>query len=359
MRILIITNLFPDARQPRFGAFVANHAAALAAAGADLDVAAIRGVPVHSRIAIKYLRLAWEASGKALWASIRGRRPRVVESHIAYPTGLIAWPIARALGAKLVLYCHGSDVTRIGVGSKWHHRLARFVLRRADLVVTNSHYIESVVHSRYGVARDRIVVWSPGIDTRVFKPLATAVRDPREVLFVGRLDEQKGLAVLFEAVDRIGRSALTVRIIGDGPDRQALHAAAERLGIAVRFDGPLDAGDVAAAMARTGVLVVPSISAEGLGLVALEGMATGALVVASATGGLAETVEPDVTGWLVAPGDADALAMGLSKALELAGATQSASAPFRQAARERAAQHDIWMGAQTSLRKYRQLLSGQ
>jgi glycosyltransferase involved in cell wall biosynthesis len=340
-----------------FGVYVAKHVAALRAAGAHVEVAAIRGIPVHSRIASKYLRLAFDALSSVVRTAIRRRRIRIVEAHIAYPTGLIAWPIARILGAKLVLFCHGSDVTRLGLASRSHHRLARFALARADLVVANSQFVAGVVKSQYGITGEKVVVWSPGIDTLIFKPSTDVARDPREILFVGRLDGQKGLAVLLTAAARIGDPSITVRIIGDGPDRQALQDAADGLCVAASFDGSLDAHAVAAAMARTGVLVVPSTSAEGLGLVALEGMATGALVVASAAGGLVESVVPGVTGWLVAPGDAAALTSSLTEALQVAASPPSASAAMRQAAIDRAAPHDIWAGGINSLREYSRLVS--
>ena len=85
------------------------------------------------------------------------------------------------------------------------------------------------------------------------------------------------------------------------------------------------------------VVAVPSTYPEGLGLVALEGMAAGALVVASDIGGLPESVVDGTTGWLVPPGDVPALSAALSEALAL---SEAASA------RRTAMLRDAWEAAQ-------------
>src|SRR2546422_8754184 len=102
---MIIANLYPDTRQPAFGRFVAEHAAALRRVGADVEVVAIAGVAVGRASARKYLGLAARAVAHAVRDRLRRRLPHVVEAHAAYPTALLAWVVARVLGAALVIYC--------------------------------------------------------------------------------------------------------------------------------------------------------------------------------------------------------------------------------------------------------------
>lgn len=357
VRILVVTNLYPDARQPGFGTFIAARVTALRRTGASVQVAAIRGVAVHRNIGRKYLRLFGSAMWLAIKSLLRRRPPHIVEAHIAFPTGLLAWPVARLCRAKLVLFFHGGDLREVASRSRWHVRAARFLFARADLLVANSAFTRSGAIGGYGVDPDRIVIWSPGIDTELFRPLEQVRRNPREVLFVGRLNEEKGADILIDAVSKLSDLGATLRIVGDGPARQALEGAAAQRGVTVRFDGARTPTEVARAMAAAGVLAVPSVYQEPLGLVALEGMAAGAMVVASATGGLSESVNPGTNGWLVPPGDASRLAEAIREAIAVAEAPDApGSVEIREAALHRAAEHDVYAVAERSVAAYRELL---
>ncbi|HEX7069488.1 MAG TPA: glycosyltransferase [Rhodothermales bacterium] len=340
MRILVITNLYPDRKRPAFGIFVSAHVEALRQAGADVDVAAIRRTGVHGDIGRKYALLFGSAVARGALALFRRARPQIVEAHIAYPTGVIAWPIARLMGAKLVLYVHGADVHEVGSRSRLHHRLARFVFARADLVVVNSRYSERSLLGGYAVDPRKVVVLSPGIDVRQFAAETNVSRDQRQILFVGTLNEQKGVDVLLRAMARVGTQA-SLRIVGDGPARDSLEAEAAALQLMVRFDGAVQPDGVARAMAACAILVVPSVYGEALGLVALEAMASGALVIASRTGGLVETVEDGVNGFLAPPGDAEALALCIERALAIVDAGGDTLDHLVTAGRKRATEHDI------------------
>jgi hypothetical protein len=76
-----------------------------------VDVLAIRGIPAYEAVLRKYAVLTVRSLVAAVMARLRGRRPQIVEAHIAYPTALPAWMLARIVGARLVVYSHGSDVT--------------------------------------------------------------------------------------------------------------------------------------------------------------------------------------------------------------------------------------------------------
>lgn len=130
----------------------------------------------------------------------------------------------------------------------------------------------------------------------------------RDVLFVGRLSPEKGVAVLLEAWRRTEPEGLRLLIVGDGPARGALERSAPRN---VDFLGRLCAGDVRQLLLRARALVIPSIWYEGQPLVALEGLAAGLPLLMSNIGGLPEILNGGRAGWLSAPGDAAALAGAL------------------------------------------------
>lgn len=132
------------------------------------------------------------------------------------------------------------------------------------------------------------------------------------IAVVGRLVKQKGIATLLDAfahvVDELPKTTLLV--VGDGPLRGKLERRARSIGIGdrVRFTGwRNDARDI---MSLSNALVVPSLW-EGFGIVTLEAMACAKPIIATSVGALPEIVLDGETGWLVPPGDPDALAHAL------------------------------------------------
>jgi glycosyltransferase involved in cell wall biosynthesis len=151
---------------------------------------------------------------------------------------------------------------------------------------------------------------------------------------VARLDPVKDLKTLIEAVNRVRltRSNVTLAIIGEGPERQGLEAAAApHDGAAVRFLGHRD--DARDWLAAADIFVNSSVS-EGISLTILEGMAASLPVVATRVGGTPEVVD-ETCGILVPARDAAALAVAIE---------QLASDPGRReqlgrAGRSRVARH--------------------
>jgi len=358
LRILVITNLYPDARLPAFGTFIASHVEALKQAGADVQVIAITGVPAQTAILRKYASLMIRTVVHALLALVRGRRPQVVEAHVAYPTAIPAWIAARLLRARLVVFVHGSDVTgdgadgvkRLVVRSTFHRRLAGALFRRADLLVANSAFMARELASGFPVDPQRIVIWSPGIDyDRFSSTFPGSLR--AGILFVGRLARGKGVHELVRAVASLA-DAPELRFIGTGPERVSLESEARELGVSARFEGALAPGAVARAMQQAVVVAVPSNYPEGLGLVALEGMAAGAMVVASATGGIGESVVDGETGWLVPPGDVTALAAALQSALRVVNHEPERYRGMQDRALATARAHDVRAVASRTIQAY-------
>ena len=357
-RILVVTNLYPTRAHPAFGTFVGARVGAMRRAGATVAVAAITDPSLHRNVARKYLRLALSAGRTALSARLRRRPYDVVEAHIAFPTGLVAWPVATLGGARLSLFCHGSDVIRLPWLSRPRAVLARRLFARADVVFANSRYTAEIANERLGPLRHPATVVSPGIDLRSGEAAgARPIRDPELVLFVGRLVPGKGTEVLIEAFRALLARRPTARltIVGDGAKRADLKAQARELGASVGFRGSLAHDDVVDLLQRASVVAIPSTAPEGLSLVALEAMAHGALVVATACGGLAETMRHDQNGFVVPTGDADALAGALSVALSAAASPEGER--LRKAGLATAAAHELDSVVAVSLERYAELIA--
>jgi glycosyltransferase involved in cell wall biosynthesis len=126
------------------------------------------------------------------------------------------------------------------------------------------------------------------------------------VLFFGRLESEKGAGLLLEIAERLPGERLV--IVGDGSRREELVRAASDRGLAnVEFRGTLHGEALGAAIDQAACVIVPSLWPEAFGLTAVEALAHATPVVASAIGGMLDTVRDAVDGFLTAPGDVAAL----------------------------------------------------
>ena len=132
----------------------------------------------------------------------------------------------------------------------------------------------------------------------------------KDIVFLARLVSDKGGDIILEALARMRLQGLTPRltIVGDGPERANLEAMAHRLGVGpqVIFLGMQTGEALVSILNEHRVMAVPSQLAEPFGVVALEGIACGCVIVGSEGGGLPDAIGP--CGLLFPNGDADALA---------------------------------------------------
>jgi glycosyltransferase involved in cell wall biosynthesis len=208
------------------------------------------------------------------------------------------------------------------------------IMTRGERVVAISEFIGRHIEENYGTPREKIRVVPRGIDIENFNPdsvspermiqLSQAWRLPDDapvIMLPGRLTRWKGQSVLIEAARRLGRPDVRVLLIGDDQGRtgyrEELETQIARIGAEgiIHLTGPCR--DMAAAYMLADVVVSASTDPEAFGRVAAEAHAMGRSVIASDHGGARETVIAGETGWLVPPGDADALARALRTALTM------------------------------------------
>lgn len=290
-------------------------------------------------------------AARAIERLIAAERPDVAHLHIYYGqlTPAILAPLARAgipvvqtlheykpLCAVHSLLSRGAPCEACGGKSFWHalpRRCNRGSLPRTALSVSEAYVARALGADRHvrryvapsafvrakmlehGFAPERVVHVPHWIDARALEP----ARGPGEhALFAGRLDAAKGVFVLLAAAEAVPELPLVVA--GDGPARAAVErVVAERRLAHVRVLGRQDAGALAALVRASRAVVVPSLAFETFGLAALEALAQGRPVVASSRGALPELVEDGVNGFLVPPGDVEALAAVLRRVARDAG----------------------------------------
>lgn len=168
----------------------------------------------------------------------------------------------------------------------------RRLMRAADVVVVTTARLQSLVRARYGVREARVI---PNyVDTRAFAP-AEGPREPGSLIFVGRLAPEKNLIALLEALRDVRGASLT--IVGDGPQRADLEAAAERLGVDARFAGRVAHGRLPELLGRAEAFVLPSLY-EGHPKALIEAMACGLPVIGTDVFGIRDVVADGETGIL-------------------------------------------------------------
>jgi glycosyltransferase involved in cell wall biosynthesis len=194
-------------------------------------------------------------------------------------------------------------------------------VRRALFVCCISHFCRSQAMVFAPQDKwDRLHIVHCGVDPRAFGPPVRHEGTGRRLLFVGRLAAVKGLPVLLETLAslRADRPDVVLTIAGDGPDRARLEGQARELGIAsnVRFLGYQSQAQVRELLMRETDVFAMASFAEGVPVVLMEAMAAGVPVVATRIAGVPELVEDGISGFLVPPGNCEALAERISALLD-------------------------------------------
>lgn len=187
------------------------------------------------------------------------------------------------------------------------------VYRAADHIVVSSASAKEYVMGRYGIPAHRIDTIPNYIDTDIFRPFAIP-KKPRSLIFVGRLERQKNINVLFEALTGLEDVQLTV--VGSGALRGNLDEYARMHGLNVKFLGVIPNDDLPHELNKHALFVLPSLY-EGSPKALFEAMACGMTVVAADSLGIRETVHDGVTGFLCPP-TADGLRKIILNALDRA-----------------------------------------
>lgn len=169
------------------------------------------------------------------------------------------------------------------------------------------------------------------------RPARPSLGGPPRLCFAGRVVAEKGLDVLIDALARSERSDLVLDVVGDGPESGAARALARRIGVDERIEwhGHLHGEALERVLDRAWVQVVPHTWDEPFGNVVTEAMARGTAVIASDAGGPSEIIDHDITGLLVPPGDAAALASAIDALVADVARCEAIGAAARAVARQR------------------------
>jgi len=173
--------------------------------------------------------------------------------------------------------------------------IERFVMRMADRIVVAADADASVIVQRYGIDRSLVTVIPNYVDTVHFRPVLDVPAERGTMCFVGRLEAQKNLESLLDALRGLPDVKLTV--VGEGPLRSALEAQARAHGVHAEFIGRVPHTDLPMVLNRSELFVLPS-HYEGNPKALVEAMACGVPVIGARSPGIREIVTHRETGFL-------------------------------------------------------------
>jgi glycosyltransferase involved in cell wall biosynthesis len=248
--------------------------------------------------------------GREIGRQVDAFEPDIIHAHSTFAGAVTRLMYGWRKKRPAIVYCpHGwvFDVRASSWKQRLMERAERLMSGLCDIVVAISEY-EAIQGRRIGIGNDRIRVVLNGL--RLIAPEAVPAKwqdDRLKILFVGRLDLQKGFDVLVESILPLSEK-VALRVIGE-----AVLTDGTRPAMAFRnieYLGWQNESQIQGHLAVADVVVMPS-RWEGFGLVAIEAMRAGRAVIASRVGGLPEVVVDGETGILIPPDDAAALRAAL------------------------------------------------
>jgi colanic acid/amylovoran biosynthesis glycosyltransferase len=257
-----------------------------------------------------------------------------VHCHFSNHPAAAGYVVHRLTGIPYSFTAHGFDL------HVDRHMLCEKVAEAA-FVVPVSEYNRELIEAECGVGVGaKLAVIHCGVDTDFFRPREGAPPErPFSILSVGTLHEVKGQGYLVEACRLLADAGVdfACTFVGDGPDRAALAHQIRAAGLegSVVLAGRRTRAELVEHLRAADVLVAPSVPTsegkrEGIPVVLMEAMASGIPVVASAISGIPELVEDGVSGLLVPPRDARAVAEAVRRLLDDAPLRQQFGAAGRQ-----------------------------
>ena len=261
-----------------------------------------------SRPGIKGHFLQWAYFLEAVVLSNRLRKDKVehLHNHLGDNSGTVTLIAAKLVNIPYSISIHGPHIFFDGpnwaLNEKTQH--AKFISCIGHFCTSQMMlYTESDYWDKFHIIRC-------GVDLEKYQ-FRSAATQPKKLLFVGRLSNEKGLNVLLDSLATLNSDShdITLTVLGDGPSRKDLEKQAQDLNLhdIVIFKGFVDQPTIRNHLNDSDIFILPSF-AEGIPVSLMEAMAIGVPVITTYVGGISELVVDQETGLLCYPSDSDGLA---------------------------------------------------
>lgn len=354
MRVLCVTRIFPSRADPVAGPYNKKQLAALAQLGHEVTV--INPVPTFPGVGWfgkqghrkstsnprseeiaglqvlhpRYLHIpklpavAAPLYAAGTFADVAKLRSRfdVILSPFAYPDGIASVMLGRVLKLPVVVKLHGGDMNvaarmaQVGPWVKWG-------FPKAQRIAAVSYPLAAAAHD-FGVPWSKIAVVEDGVDSALFhlrdrrksKLELGLPEDRKHIVYVGRLEQRKGIYELMESFESLAARVANVDLVlvGDGDDGAAVRSWAQKMGPRVVLTGMKAPDQVAPYYSAADLTTLPS-HAEGTPNCVIEALACGCPVVATSVGGVPDMIHNERMGALVPVRDVPALTAAFERCL--------------------------------------------
>ena len=214
---------------------------------------------------------------------------------------------------KVITYAHGRAEVMCRTQDKKGLWVRKWVMKTslqfADDIVGISQNVKDSLIEYFGIDKDKIKIIYNGVDTSRFKINTRQENKVAEIIYVGRLIEQKGVQNILCALSMVSdKIQYRFRVIGDGAYRERLEQLTEELGLGEKVEFLGTRNDVPDFLKESDVFVhIPDLE-EGFGITVIEAMAAGVIPVCAYSGGIPEIIQNDVNGILLERDDRAKLA---------------------------------------------------
>ncbi|WP_044896093.1 glycosyltransferase family 4 protein [Bacillus alveayuensis] len=306
MKILIVSNMYPDQKDPVYGIFVKEQVDRLQSLGVNIDKVILtknNGNKLQSLI--KYLKL-W---GNSIYQILKNDYD-IVHVHYIFPTAAFIPIIKKFTKSKLVGTIHG---TKFLEAKSFKYKYIKKIFSDLDHIITVSEFVKSNLKNVYNISDDKISVISCGVDRSLFKPQDKMEAkknigvnpDKKLITYIGRLHVEKGIKTLIEIIKYFEhRKDIEFVIIGNGPEMDYLQSTLKN-NESVRVYCGKPKRELPIWFNASDIFIFPT-KREAFGLVALESISCKTPVIASKIGGVKEIIDDGINGFLVEPDNASA-----------------------------------------------------
>lgn len=247
---------------------------------------------------------------KKLEKKIEEIRPDLVHTHLF---GADVWGVIAAKKVGLPVVSTEHSINRHE--ALWRHLVRKCRFRRPDRYVAVSKMVKSYLKSDL-CFRGPLHVIYPGIDLSLYEKIPNVpFKEPLHFLMVGRLVKEKGFDLALDALGDLKDRAWHLTILGNGPELKNLRARTKQRGIGDRVRFEPATRDVIAWYAEADVVLIPS-RWEGFGMVAMEALASGRVVLAAPVGGIPYLIKGKKTGYFFETGSKKELVAQLTDLFE-------------------------------------------
>ena len=333
-----ILQILPNLKQGGVERGTIEMAKAIADAGGTAIVVSGGGAMVAQlqRIGVEHITLPVGSKNPLRWPFIR-RKLRLIMTdnnidlvHVrSRAPAWIAIPAAKVLKIPVVTTVHGR-FKATNMFKKYYNS----IMMRADRIIAISDYVSDLIIRQFPKVADKIAIIHRGVDVDLFNPKAVNAQrtinaadklnvdeNKKIIMLPARPTLWKGQEVMIAAMAKLTHKDAVLILVGAGAGRDAFQSKLMAVIANYKMQGRVilapETNDMPAAMMLADVVVMPSLTPEPFGRVAIEAQAMGRPVVAYDHGGAVESIIAGTTGWLAKPADVDDLATAVDTALSL------------------------------------------